>query len=109
MPGLACCDMKGADGPLAIGRQQNAQLKKQNVSDLLNVSRDAQPDLSKVATPEHASLMDDSPPSLEEFQHMTDELRNHKAAQQTKWRQNSLAQTSYQSNDIAMIESQLRW
>ena len=73
-------NMRRSDGTPAMGPQQNAQLKKQYFSDLLNVSRDARPDLSKCTLPEQTSAIDDSPPSLEETQLMIDRLKNHKAA-----------------------------
>ena len=72
--------MKRADGSPAVGRQQNAQLKKEYFSDLLNVSRGVQPDVSSLVIPDHTCTIDDSPPSLEDTQRMIDKLKNHKAA-----------------------------
>lgn len=72
--------MKRAEGTHAIGRQQNAHLKRRYFSELLNVSRNAEPDLSRLVFPEQSYAPDDSPPSLEETQLMIAKLKNHKAA-----------------------------
>ena len=74
-------NMRRADGELVVGQKQNANLKKQYFSALLNVSRNVAPDLSTLAS--HASIsgcIDDSTPSLEEVQSMIQKLKSHRAA-----------------------------
>ena len=73
-------NMKRADGTHAIGRQQNAQLKKQYFSELLNVSREAQPDLSTISPISQEISVNCAPPSLKETSAVIDMLKNHKAS-----------------------------
>ena len=72
--------MKRADGTHAIGRQQNALLKKQYFSELLNVSRVADPDLDSIVPSSQSHFINCSPPTLEETRDMIEKLKNHKAA-----------------------------
>ena len=72
--------MRRGDGELVVGKRENAEMKKEYFAELLNVSRDASPDLSSVPSAGMASSVNIDPPTLEETVDAIEQLKNHKAA-----------------------------
>ena len=72
-------NLRRADGEMVMGKKQNADLKKQYFSALLNVSRVVSPDLSCFTRDQGGEGVDDSPPTCEEVEDMIQKLKSHKA------------------------------
>ena len=72
--------MRGANGDLVVGKEQNAQLKREYFANLLNVKRAVSPDFSMIPHNACDVCVNDAPPTLEETQDMVWRLKNHKAS-----------------------------